>query len=137
MKIFASPNSPIVLASFMNFLSSNLPVLISQKGILDCIPINLSIICVLDISKEKKATVFFSAKAAYLIISNAKDVLPTDGLAARIIRSDFWKPPNSSSKSLNPVEIPKYASSFSALSALSYASLRRSLIWTKFAFVPV
>ena len=34
------------------------------------------------------------------------EVLPTDGLAARTIKSDFWNPPRRLSRSLNPLEIP-------------------------------
>ena len=52
-----------------------------------------------DISSENTATVFASSMAAFSAIFIANDVFPIDGRAAMMMRSDFWKPLVSSSRS--------------------------------------
>ena len=59
-----------------------------------------------DISKEKMPVPTLLRWAALLAMFNASEVLPTPGRAARMIRSDFCKPPVSASKRVNPVGTP-------------------------------
>jgi hypothetical protein len=62
--------------------------------------------CSLLISRLKTPTVFFSGRQRAPAMFSAKLVLPTDGLAATTIRSLFWKPVVSWSRSMKPVEMP-------------------------------
>ena len=65
------------------------PVLIFQRSTVDSAAINLSTTWSRDISKLKIPTGIFSFKAIFLAISIAKEVLPIEGRAPRIIKSDF------------------------------------------------
>ena len=53
-----------------------------------------------------------TALATNIAILVANAVFPIPGLPAIIIRSDLWRPPNLSSKSLKPVGTPTIPSSF-------------------------
>ena len=73
--------------------------------------------------------------AAFAAIVRAKEVLPTPGRAAKIIRSEFWRPFVSSSSSAMPVRMPVIPSlrlfrrSRSGVTKL-WIGLRESLIWS-------
>ena len=69
--------------------SLNCPIRIFQKLTPLSIANKRCISCVLDISKEKIATFFFKLIAACRTKSKAKEVLPIEGRAATIIKSDF------------------------------------------------
>jgi hypothetical protein len=58
------------------------------------------------ISRLKTPTLFFSLTAACSAMLRAKLVLPTDGLAATTIRSLFWSPVVSASRSVKPDRTP-------------------------------
>jgi hypothetical protein len=58
------------------------------------------------ISRLNTPTLFFSLTAACSAMFSAKLVLPTDGRAARTIRSLFWRPVVSVSRSVKPVRTP-------------------------------
>ena len=62
--------------------------------------------CSLLISRLKTPTLFFSLTAACSAMLRAKLVLPTDGLAATTIRSLFWSPVVSASRSVKPDRTP-------------------------------
>src|SRR3989344_3454547 len=59
------------------------------------------------ISREKMPTGVWCRLAVLLAISRARAVLPTEGRAAIIMRSEFWKPPKISSRDLKPVGTPR------------------------------
>ena len=68
-----------------------------------------SILCIswfLDISKEKKATVFLALMATLAAIFRVKAVLPILGRAATRIKSDGCRPEVRLSKSVKSVGIP-------------------------------
>jgi len=62
--------------------------------------------CSLPISKEKMPTPTLFLMAAWRAISRAREVLPTLGRAASIIKSDFCNPASRESRSLKPVLNP-------------------------------
>ncbi len=96
----------------------------------------LSTSCWLLISRENIPTVILLLTAACLAISSAREVLPIEGLAARIIRSDFCRPASLLSISTKPVEIPLMACSPEcSRSSLSHASSNSSLICTNLCAV--
>ena len=63
--------------------------------------------CDLDISRLKMALAALNLIAAFADIANASEVFPMLGLAARMIRSERWKPPAVIlSRSANPLGTP-------------------------------
>ena len=62
--------------------------------------------CSLLISRLNTPTLLPSFTAAYSAMLSAKLVLPTLGRAARTIRSLFWRPLVSASRSAKPVRTP-------------------------------
>jgi hypothetical protein len=62
--------------------------------------------CSLLISRLNTPTLFFSRTAACSAMLSAKLVFPTLGRAARMIRSLFWSPVVSASRSVKPVRTP-------------------------------
>ena len=63
--------------------------------------------CDLDISRLKIALAALNLIAAFAAIPKARDVLPMLGLAARMIKSERWKPPAVIlSRSANPLGTP-------------------------------
>ena len=62
--------------------------------------------CVLDISREKNATDFFSLMATLEAMFRVKAVLPMLGRAATRIKSEGCKPEVSLSRSVNSVGMP-------------------------------
>ena len=62
--------------------------------------------CSLLISRLNTPTLFLSLTAACSAMLSAKLVLPTDGRAATTIRSLFWRPVVSVSRSVKPVRTP-------------------------------
>ncbi len=63
--------------------------------------------CSLDISSEKNPTERPSRIATCWAMLRAKEVLPTDGRAAMMIRSVPWRPEVIRSSSVNPVARPE------------------------------
>ena len=109
-----------------------LPVLSFQASTCACAASIRSINCWALISSEKINVGTLSFTATLLAISSAKEVLPIEGRAARMMRSDFWNPDNLLSKLLKPVGTPRRASDdLCNLSNLSQASLIVSLSSTK------
>jgi hypothetical protein len=62
------------------------------------------------ISSEKNATFFSLVIAAFCAMLSVNAVLPIEGRAATMIRSDGWKPDVSSSRSAKPLGTPVIAS---------------------------
>ena len=88
-----------------NSLPSNFPSLMLFESIKPYRLNNLLVSCSDDISSEKIATgTFFLAKLAKIL--SAKAVFPILGLAPKMIKSDFCKPPVILLSSLNPVSRP-------------------------------
>ena len=101
--------------------------------------------CSVDISSEKKATPAppgrssCRALAALYIRLRASAVLPILGRAAKITRSDFWKPPRRLSTSLRPAVTPvRKLSCFLASSICSITLTSGDLrLWKPLSLLPV
>ena len=103
----------------------NLPVRNFQESTPDSAASIRSTNCCALISSEKMPTDEPYCKAALRAISSANVVLPIDGRAANMTRSDFWKPERTLSSAVKPEGTPRFISGLALrCSKRSQASLR-------------
>ncbi len=117
MKSFASASFPAPSEYLLKSSSLILPILKFHKLTMICCASILSMTWTAGISNENIATVFFPCTAICLAMSKLNADLPTDGLAARIIKSEFCNPPKILSTAFNPVANPLNPSGFFAISS--------------------
>src|SRR5204862_6169128 len=107
IKIWASDRAPMDCAMRGHSASFNSPVRSRYESTDASLHNKRVTSCCSDISREKIATGILYWIDACCAILRVSEVLPTPGLAAMMIKSDFWKPPVLASRSLNPLGTPE------------------------------
>ena len=106
MYIGASDRAFMAGAIRAKSISSRKPLRRRWLSMLETLERSLRTSCSLLISRLKTPTLFFSLTAACSAMLSAKLVLPTLGRAATTMRSLFWRPVVSASRSVKPVRTP-------------------------------
>ena len=106
MKISARLRLSAAQISFSQSLSSSSPIRRREESMLASAQSIRCTNCSLLISKEKKATDFFSRIAIFCAIFSTNAVLPILGRAAIKIKSEACRPEVRRSKSMKPVAMP-------------------------------